>query len=69
MLDYFIPKDNEANYSAVYKQIREHVNEPVDTEDDKPSSREEIASIIKKFNLKKAPGEDGLISRYSYVFS
>jgi len=62
MLDYFIPKDNEANYSAVYKQIREHVNEPVDTEDDKPSSREEIASIIKKFNLKKAPGEDGLTS-------
>jgi len=48
MLDYFIPEDNETNDSAVHKQIREQVKEPIDTEYDKPFSREEIASVIKK---------------------
>jgi hypothetical protein len=48
MLDYFVPEDNETNDSAVHKQIREQVKEPIDTEDDKPFSREEIASVIKK---------------------
>jgi len=57
MLDYFLPEDNETNDSAVHKQIGEQVKEPVDTEDDKPFCREEIASVIKKkFNPKKAPG-------------
>jgi len=60
MLDYFVPEDNETNDSAVQKQIREQVKEPVDTEGDKPFSREEIAFVIKKFNPNKAPGEDGL---------
>ena len=41
--------DNETNDSAVHKQIREQVKEPVDTEDDKPFSREKIAFVIKKF--------------------
>jgi len=47
MLDYFVPEDNETNDSAVHKQIREQVKEPVDTEADKLFSREEIASAIK----------------------
>jgi len=58
MLDCFVPEDNEINDSAVHKQIRELI----DTEDDKPFSQEEIASVIKKFNSKKAPGQDGLTS-------
>jgi len=62
MLGYFVPEDNETNDSAVHKQIREQVKETVDTEDDKPFSREEITPVIKKFNPKKAPGEDGLTS-------
>ena len=62
MLDYFVPEDNETNDSAVHKQIREQVKEPVDNEDDKPFSREEIAFVLKKFNPKKAPGENGLTS-------
>ena len=61
MLDYFVP-DDETNDSAVHKQIREQIKQPIDTKDDKPFSREEIASVIKKFNPKKAPGEDGLTS-------
>jgi len=61
-LDYFVPEDNEINDSAVHKQIRELIKEPIDTDDDKPFSQEEIASVIKTFNSKKAPGEDGLTS-------
>ena len=49
-LDYFVPEDNEINDSAVHKQIRELINEPIDTDDDKPFSQEEIASVIKTFN-------------------
>jgi hypothetical protein len=68
MLDYFVPED-EINDSAVHKQIRELIKEPIDTEDDKPFSREEIVSVIKNFNPKKAPGEDGLRSDIIlYVF-
>ena len=48
MLDYFVPEDNETNDSAIHKQIREQVKEPVDTEDNKSFSREEIKSAIKK---------------------
>jgi hypothetical protein len=56
-------KDNETYDSAVHKQTREQIQEPIDTEDDKPFSQEEIESVIKKFNPKKAPGEDGLTSK------
>jgi hypothetical protein len=49
-LNYFVPEDNETNDSAVHKQIRERIKEPADTEDDKPFSREETASVIKKKN-------------------
>jgi hypothetical protein len=31
MLDYFVPEDNEINDSAVHKQIRELINEPIYT--------------------------------------
>ena len=58
----FFPEDNETNESAVYKQVRELIKEPIDTEDDKLFCREIIVSVIKKFNPKKAPGEDGLTS-------
>jgi len=62
MLDYFVPEDNVINDSAIHKHIRELINEPIDTNNDKPFSQEEIASAIKKFNSKKAPAEDGLTS-------
>jgi len=47
MLDYFVPED-ETNDSAVHKQVRELIKEPIDTEDDKLFSREETVSVIKK---------------------
>ena len=40
MLDYFFPEENETNDSAVHKQIRELITEPIDTEDDKLFSQE-----------------------------
>jgi len=55
MLDYF-DSDDETNDGALHKQIREQVKWPVDTEGDKPSSREEITSVIIKFNPKMALG-------------
>ena len=48
MLDYFVPKDNETDDSVVHKKIRELIKEPIDTEDDKSFSREEIESVIKR---------------------
>ena len=62
MLGYFVPEDNETNDSAVHGQIGEQIKEPVDTENDKPLSREDIASVIKKYNPKMASGEDRLAS-------
>ena len=37
------------------------IKEPIDTNDDKPFSWEQIVFVI-KINPKKAPGEDGLTS-------
>ena len=62
MLDCFVPKDKETNDSAVHKQIREHMKEPIGTESDKPFSQEEIVFVMKMFNPKMAPGENGLTS-------
>ena len=52
MLDCFVPEDKETNDSAVHKQIREHMKEPIGTESDKPFSREEIVFVMKMFNPK-----------------
>ena len=62
MLDYFVPQDDETNDTAVHKQVRAQIKELIDPEVDKPFSREEITSVIERFNSKKAPGEDGLRS-------
>jgi len=56
MLDYFVPEDNETNYSAVHKQIRERVKKPVDTEGDKTFSRQEMAFVIKLLIQKRLQG-------------
>jgi len=69
MLDIFVPEDDETNDSAVHKQIGQQTKEPKGTEDDKTFSREEMASVIKKFNPRKAPGEDGLTSEILYMLS
>jgi hypothetical protein len=56
MLDYFVPEDDETDDSAVHKHIRELIKAPIDTEGDKPFSREEIISVIKSLILKRLLG-------------
>ena len=56
-LDYFVPEDNEANNSAVHKQIRQLIKEPIDTEDDKTLiSRRNSICDKKNFNPKRFLG-------------
>jgi hypothetical protein len=59
--------DNEVN-----RTISKEIQEPTDTANDKPFTKEEITANLKKFNSKKAPGKDGLNSdiliRASQVF-
>ena len=62
MLYYVVPEDDERNDTIVQKQIREQIKEPRDTKQDKPFSREEIASVIRRFNPKMTPAVDGLTS-------
>ena len=59
MLDYFVPEDNETDDSAVHKHIRELIKAPIDTENDKLFSREEIISVIKSLILKRLLGRMG----------
>jgi len=47
VIDYFVHEDNQTNDSAVHKQVRELIKEPIDTEDDKLFSPKEIVSVIK----------------------
>ncbi|KAJ4449941.1 hypothetical protein ANN_01348 [Periplaneta americana] len=42
------------------REIRELMNEEINTEDDREFTQEEIIRVLKKFDPKKAPGEDGL---------
>jgi hypothetical protein len=38
MLDYFVPEDDKTNDTEAHKRIRQLVEVPIDTEDDKPFS-------------------------------
>jgi len=62
MLEHFVPDDREDSDSKLHRKIRKEIQEPTDTADDKAFTKEEIIANLKKFNLKKAPGEDGLTS-------
>jgi hypothetical protein len=59
MLDYFSPGDNENSDSKYHQKVRKLSKEPLETEDDRIFSQEEILAVLKKFDPKKAPGEDG----------
>ena len=60
MLEHFIPEDREGNDNELHKKIRKKIQEPPDTADDKAFRKDEIIVNFKKFNSKKAPGEDGI---------
>jgi hypothetical protein len=62
MLDHFILDDREDSDNKLHRKIRKEIQEPPDTADNKAFTKEEIIANLKKFNSKKAPGEDGLTS-------
>ena len=62
MLQQFIPDDNPETDSQQQAEIRELMNEEINTGDDKIFTQEEITRVLKKFDPRKAPGEDGLTS-------
>jgi hypothetical protein len=60
MLEHFVPNDREDSDNELHREIRKEIQKPLDMADDKAFTKEEIIAIFKKFNSKKAPGEDGL---------
>jgi len=63
ILEYLIPKDEEAKETDYRKRIRTLIEETVKTEDDRHFTAEEIKQTIKSIDHKKAPGEDGITSK------
>jgi hypothetical protein len=61
LLDQFIP-DDEGSDEAHHKQVRRQVLEPLNTIEDVPFTKQEIHDILYKFDPRKAPGKDALIS-------
>ena len=62
MMQHFIPEDKREDDDEHHKEIRKRVNIPINTVDDVPFTTYEIRNGISKFDLRKAPGMDGLTS-------
>ena len=62
MMDYFIPEDTESSDGAYHRQARQTMTEPIQTKDDIPFTKQEIQAALKKFDPRKAPGEDAINS-------
>ena len=59
-LEYFIPKDEEAEETDHHRRIRTLIEEPMETDDDRDFTTDEIRQTIKSIDHKKAPGETAL---------
>ena len=69
MLHHFAPEDNLNEHSDIHKQARILVQEPINTEDGKEFTVEEIRKGITSLGNKTAPAEDaitGEIYRHTY---
>ena len=62
MFNHFVLDDREDSDNELHTKIKKEIQEPLDTADDKAFTKDEIIANLKKFNTKKAPGEDGLTS-------
>ena len=56
MLDYFIPVDEEINDTEYHKFIRNEMQKPIDTYDDRAFTQEEIHSVLVKMDLTNPQG-------------
>jgi len=64
MMDTFAPKDNKLDDNDYHKSVRALTKQPVNTEDDREFTVEEVGNAIASMN-NKAPGNDG-ITGYTY---
>ena len=62
-LEYLIPKDDKTEETEYHKRVRKSIEEPMETEDDRDYTTEEIRQTIKSIDYKKATGEDGITSK------
>lgn len=62
MIDHFTPDDNTDSDTEKQQEMRRQQEEPLNTPKDKEFTQEEIFQVIRKFDSKKAPGEDGITS-------
>ena len=60
MIEQFAPEDNHNDDSDIHKQARILSQEPVDMEDDKDFTAEEIRNAVASMGHKKVPREDGI---------
>ena len=60
MMEHFIQEDSDSSDSVHHQYIRQLTANPLDTPDDENFTKEEILTVLEKFNPDKAPGEDGL---------
>ena len=63
MLENFAPDDKEEEDSEHHKSVRKRNREPLETQEDKAFTKNEISDILGKMDPGKSPGEDGLTSR------
>ena len=70
MMDTFAPKDNNLDDNDYHKAVRTIAEQPVNTEDDREFTKEEVGNTIASMNNNKAPGTDGITGDiYKQVFN
>jgi len=62
-LEYLTPKDDKSEATKCHKQIRKLIEDPMETEDDKDFTKEEIRQTIQSIDYKKATVEDGITNK------
>jgi len=62
MIEYFVAEDSEDREVAHHKQVWVQASAPLQTTNDVGFTRHEVQAILKKFDPRKAPGEDTLSS-------
>jgi hypothetical protein len=60
LLEHFVPDNREDSDNELHRKIRKEIQEPIDTAYDKAFTNEQVIANFKKFNSKKATGEDSL---------
>ena len=59
-MDTFAPKDNNLDDNDYHKAVRTLAEQPVNTEDDREFTKEEVGNTFASMNNNKAPGIDGI---------